>query len=180
MEYERKQVEVFIMFTMLFESNGQKQLKFYSISDLTQEFKMSRPMIENYLTECAALIGTQRFVINAYRGNGPDTKSKRPIIYVSEYIHDMIQHRITLKTAKNDFYHLLPDDKRELKKIIVRLYFKFDELIKGSNYPENRTDFDDAHHLYHLIRQGNHIDTMSEEQSAPVKMKFKCIHDENE
>lgn len=155
------------MFKLFLEEGDQPTIRFYSTRDLCESLNKSRPIVESYLEDCATTLGSELFALHTYRGIVPDSKAKRPRTYFSEYIYDYIQQQIAIKEKKKTLYHQLPNDRRELKKIIVQLYSKFDKLINQSLHSETQMDIECMTSLHQKIGDGKPIKIMTEKHQTP-------------
>lgn len=161
------------MFNMFLQDEDSQGIRFYSKADLCREFDKSRPVIERCLDDCADLLGPELFSVNTYRRIVPDSKAKRPRTYFSQHVYDIVKYQLEVKRRKSDLYHQLPNDRRELKTIIIQLYAKFDELINGAMYPNAKIDYSHMYHLHDQVSHGQPIEVYIDNNPRPRSIVFQ-------
>lgn len=104
-------------------------IRLYTITDMCQDFKKSRPYITNALDDIRKEYGEKLFNNHSCYSK-LDNTLKRPALYVSEDIYQLIQHRVYFDNLKKKLINLLPDNIYDLKQIILQQQLFFIRQLK--------------------------------------------------
>lgn len=91
----------------------------YTITDMCQDFNKSRPYIKKTLDDIKEEYGEEMFDNHSCYSR-LEEHLKRPALYVSDDIYNIIQQKVNYDRLKKKMINLLPDNTYELKQIILQ------------------------------------------------------------
>lgn len=111
-----------------------KTIHFYTITDMCQHFNKSRPYIKQELDDIKQEYGEEMFSHHSCYAK-LEANLKRPALYVSEDIYQLIQQKVQLNHLKKKLINLLPDNIYDLKQIIIRQQLFFINQLNAKPKP---------------------------------------------
>lgn len=101
-----------------------KKIKYYSINEIADEFEKQRSAITRHLEHIEQEIGETLYHTHLYCGRDPKVNPKKPTLYISQYLYDLLLKYIQLEDEKREFYMTLTNNRKDLKSMITQTKFR--------------------------------------------------------
>lgn len=125
-------------------------IHFYTITDMCHALNKSRPYIKKILDEIQQEYGEELFQHHSCYSR-LEEHLKRPALYVSEDIYQLIEERVHLDQLKKKMIQSLPDNTYELKRIIIKQQLFFIQQLRIQSKPlVYRQEIEDLKRGLHL------------------------------